>query len=116
MKNPLGQKVQVVIDRPLGSHHPRYFDLIYPINYGYIPGILGGDGQEQDCYVLGVNIPLTKFEGWVVAIIHRLDDIEEKWVVMPEGMKMSALEIMEQVSFQEKYFQSFISKILEDKK
>lgn len=49
----LGKRVQVTIDRPMYSHHPHYPDLVYPVNYGYISGILGGDGQEQDCYVLG---------------------------------------------------------------
>lgn len=111
----LGKKVQVTIDRPMYSHHPHYPDLVYPVNYGYIPGILGGDGQEQDCYVLGVKEPLKHFEGIVIAIIRRLDDIEEKWVVVPEGMMMNALEIMEQVFFQEQYFQSFVSEILKEK-
>ncbi len=102
----LGKKVHVVIDRPKGSVHPNYPSLIYPLNYGYVPGVLGGDGEEQDCYVLGVDSPIAEFQGTVIAIIHRLDDIEEKWVVAKEDCPFSKKEIIKQTYFQEKYFRS----------
>lgn len=76
----IGQIVQVTIDRPLGTYHPKHKDLLYPVNYGYIPGVFAADGEEQDAYVLGVGEPVAEFTGRVVAIIHRFDDIEEKWV------------------------------------
>ena len=44
MKTYLGKEVKVIIDRPLGSCHPK-FDMIYPINYGYIPNTVAGDGM-----------------------------------------------------------------------
>ncbi len=100
----IGQMVKVVIDRPLGSYHPEYKDMFYPINYGYIEGIIAPDGEEQDAYVLGVNIPIKDFTGKVIAVIHRHDDIEDKWVVAPDGMDFSEQEIIEQVYFQERYF------------
>ena len=100
----LGKIVKVIVDRPLGSFHPKHTDLYYPVNYGYIEGIIAGDGEEQDAYVLGVLEPLKEFTGRVIAVIHREDDLEDKWVVAPEGAAFSAEQIEEQVYFQERYF------------
>ena len=82
----IGKTVRVIIDRPLGSYHPKYKNLYYPVNYGYVPDVIGGDGEEQDAYVLGVDTPLECFEGIVIAVIHRLNDVEDKWVVAPNGI------------------------------
>ena len=101
----LGSMVKVIVDRPLGSYHPRHPDLYYPINYGYVPGVLAPDGEEQDAYILGIAEPLEEFVGKVIAVIHRFDDVEEKWVVAPEEMRFSAEEILATVAFQEQYFQ-----------
>ena len=102
----IGNTVNVVVDRPLGSRHPKHSDILYPVNYGYIPGILAPDGEEQDAYILGVNEPVQTFTGKVIAIIHRFDDVEEKWVVCPEKMTFTKEEIWEKVKFQERYFDS----------
>ena len=104
----LGKTVKVIIDRPLGTYHPKHKDLYYPINYGYIEGIIAPDGEEQDAYVLGVDVPVREFEGRIIAIIKRLDDVEEKWVVAPEDMTFTKEEIMKQTRFQEKYFKTEI--------
>ena len=104
----IGSVVKVTVDRPLGSRHPRYPELRYPINYGYVKGVLAPDGEEQDAYVLGVDEPLAEFVGCVIAIIHRFDDVEEQWVVAPQGVTFSKEEIAAQVAFQEKYFRTQI--------
>ena len=104
----LGKTVKVIIDRPLGTYHPKYKDLYYPINYGYIENIIAPDCEEQDAYVLGVDVPVREFEGKIIAIIKRLDDVEEKWVVAPEDMAFTKEEIMKQTQFQEKYFKTEI--------
>ena len=104
----LGKKVKVVIDRPLGTFHPKHKDIFYSVNYGYIEGIIAPDGEEQDVYVLGVNEPISEFTGVIIAIIKRRDDVEEKWVVAPENMTFTKEEIMKQVEFQEKYFKTEI--------
>lgn len=104
----IGKTVKVIIDRPLGSYHPKHKDIYYSVNYGYIPGIISGDGEEQDAYVLGVNEPLDEFVGKVIAIIHRFNDIEEKWVVAPVNLTLTKEEIEKQVNFQEKYFETEI--------
>ena len=100
----IGKKIKVKIDRPLESHHPKHSDIIYPINYGYVEDIFALDGEEQDCYVLGVDEPISDFEGEVIAIIKRLDDVEDKWVVAGEGVNYTDEEILKQVYFQEQYF------------
>lgn len=54
---------QVIIDRPMGFRDD--FGNIYPINYGYIPELLAGDGEEQDVYIISqqVSQPLQTFLG-----------------------------------------------------
>lgn len=106
--DPLGQTVTVTVDRPLGSFHPRHPDLYYPINYGYIQGVMAPDGEEQDAYLLGVDHPVPTFTGQVIAIVHRFDDVEDKWVVAPAGVTYTQDEIARQVAFQEQYFQTEI--------
>ena len=104
----IGTTVTVTVDRPLGSYHPEYKNMYYPVNYGYIEGIMAPDGEEQDAYILGLNEPVDKFIGKIIAIVHRKDDIEEKWVVVPDGMIFSKDEIRQQILFQEQYFDSEI--------
>ena len=104
----IGKTVRVVVDRPLGSYHPEHKSIFYTCNYGYIPGIIAPDGEEQDAYILGVDEPLEEFFGRVIAVIHRLDDAEEKWVVVPEGVSLSVEEIRAAVDFQERFFKTEI--------
>ncbi len=74
----IGKTVKVIVDRPLGSCHPRYKDMIYLVNYGYVEGVIAPDGEEQDVYILGV--------------------------VAPENITFTAEQIAEKVRFQEQYF------------
>ena len=104
----LGKIVKVIVDRPLGTYHPKHKDIYYSVNYGYIEGIIAADGEEQDAYILGVNEPIKEFNGKVIAVIHRFNDIEEKWVVAPEGASFTKDEIMQQVEFQEQFFKTEI--------
>ena len=104
----IGSIVRVVVDRPIGTFHPKHKDIYYSVNYGYIPGIMAPDEEEQDAYILGVHEPVAEFVGRVIAIIHRFDDIEEKWVVAPEDTSFTKDEIMWQVAFQEQYFRTEI--------
>lgn len=102
----IGDIVTVTVDRPLGSYHPEHKDIYYSVNYGFIEGIIAPDGEEQDVYILGIDYPLESFTGRVIAVIHRHDDVEEKWVVAPDGTSFTKDEIMELVWFQEQYFSS----------
>lgn len=101
----IGSKVKVIIDRPLGTYHPNHRDIFYTVNYGYVAGIMAPDGEEQDAYVLGIDKPIKEFTGVVLAVIHRLNDVEDKWIVVPENTSFTKEEIIKQVDFQEKYFE-----------
>lgn len=90
----VGKTVKGVIDRPLGSRYPRYPDMVYPINYGYVEGVMAGDGAEQDVYVFGADSPIETFEGTVIAVYHRLNDVEDKWIVSLDGTNYSDEEIL----------------------
>ncbi|MBQ7365102.1 MAG: inorganic pyrophosphatase [Clostridia bacterium] len=104
----MGARVEVTVDRPLGSRHPDYPDTCYPVNYGYVKGIQAPDGEEQDAYILGVDTPLSQFKGEVIAVIHRRNDSEDKWVVAPIGTTFSRDDILSAVSFMERYFDSIL--------
>ena len=103
----LGRKVLVKMDRPLGTKHPKH-GFIYPVNYGYIPNTISGDGEELDAYVLGEHSPLDTFDGIVIAIIHRTNDNDDKLVVMKEGRNYTDEQIRALTEFQEQWFESVI--------
>jgi len=100
----LGQRVIVVMDRPLGSRHPCY-GFVCPVNYGYLPGTQAPDGDAVDAYYLGVEGPLERAEGHVIAVVHRLHDDDDKLVVVPLGVQVSDRSIEEAVVFQEQWFE-----------
>ena len=105
----MGKTVEVVIDRPIGYHHvTKDVPLDYTVNYGFLPGVMGGDGDEQDVYVLGVDVPLERFTGRIIGAIRRRDDNEDKLVAAPAGMRFHQGEIAEAVHFVEQYFDSKI--------
>ena len=106
-KDYLGKNVWVIMDRPLGSKHPKH-GFEYLTNYGYIPDTISGDGEELDAYVLGVDQPLTEFQGTCIAIIHRTNDDDDKLIVVPNGVNLTDDEIEEMVSYQEKWFKHII--------
>jgi len=101
----MGKLVHIVVDRPVGYRHKG---ITYPVNYGYIPGLIAGDGEEQDAYILGVSEPVAEFDGQVVAAIHRKNDCEDKFVVAPVGSVYHQGQIAEAVRFQEQYFDTSI--------
>lgn len=109
LRSWLGRKVHIVIDRPIGHKHKN---TVYPINYGYVPGELGGDGEPLDAYLIGVDVPVTEFDGWVVGTVRRFDNCEDKLVVAPEGMRFHQGEITKAVWFQERWFKTAVDAVL----
>ena len=103
-KDFLGKKVKVVMDRPIGSKHPKW-NFIYPINYGYVPNTISGDGEELDAYIVGIFEPVEEYEGECIAAIHRLDDDDDKLVIAPEEKIYTKQQIEALVEFQERFFE-----------
>lgn len=111
-KSYLGKEIFVKIDRKMGEKHPKYH-FIYPVNYGYIPDTVSGDGEEIDVYVLGIFEPIDEFTGTCKAVIYREDDVECKLVAMPKECEYSVSQIEVLIEFQERFFKH---KVLVDKK
>lgn len=106
----LGKTVTIKIDRPIGSKHPKH-NFVYEVNYAFVPDTKAPDGEEIDAYLLGIDKPVKEFTGKCIAIIHRIDDDDDKLVIVPENFKeISDEEILKAVNFQEKYFKSTVIK------
>jgi inorganic pyrophosphatase len=103
----IGKTVTVNMDRPLGSRHPRW-GFIYPVNYGYLPGVMAPDQEELDAYVLGAFEPLERFQGTCIAVVRRLDDDDDKLVVVAPGQDYTDDQIRALTEFQERFFTSVI--------
>ena len=88
----IGKIVNVKIDRPLGTKHPKH-DFYYPFNYGYVPNTISGDGEELDCYVLGVFEPIEEYIRKCIAVIHRLNDNDDKLIIVPENKEYTEIRI-----------------------
>ena len=109
VKGYLGKIVQIGIDRPIGYvHHKENSDrvLVYPINYGYIPDVLGGDGEELDVYLYGVDEAVTEYQGRIVGIVYRENDVEDKLIMAPDGVYPTAEEMASAIHFQEQYYRT----------
>ena len=109
VKSYLGKTVDIKIDRPIGCVHKKEkYSLTYPINYGYIPSVIGGDGEELDVYLLGVDKPVTEYRVKIIGIAHRENDIEDKLIAAPVGLNFTKEEIEQAINFQEQYYETHI--------
>jgi len=109
----LGRHLTIVIDRPLGSTHPEHPELVYKLNYGFVPGIPAPDGEALDAYIYGVKTPMRRFTGTVIGVVHRRNDVEDKLIVAPSGMIAYEPQLTEAVHFQEQYFDTSLICIYE---
>lgn len=109
VKSYLCRTVDIKIDRPIGYVHKKEnYSLTYPINYGYLPGVIGGDGEELDVYLLGVDKPVTEYRVKIIGIAHRENDIEDKLIAAPVGLNFTKEEIEQAINFQEQYYETHI--------
>ena len=114
VKSYVGKTVDIKIDRPIGYVHKKEnYCLTYPINYGYIPGVIGGDGEELDVYLLGVDKPVTEYSAKIIGIAHRENDVEDKLIATPTGIIFYQNEIAEAIHFQEQYYKTTVESIYE---
>ncbi len=103
----LNEMVNITIDRPLGSKHPEH-GFIYPLNYGYLPGVIAPDGDYLDAYVLSVFEPVTQFEGKCIAVVQRIDDDDDKLIIVPADRNYTDEQIQALTEFQERFFTAII--------
>lgn len=103
----IGKTIDIKIDRPFGSKHPKH-GFIYPVNYGFVPNTISGDGEELDCYLLGVFEPVEQYKGKCIAIVHRTNDNDDKLIIVPDDKDYSEDAINALVEFQEQYFEHII--------
>ena len=109
LRSFLGRRIRIRIDRPVGYVHRKDgYTLVYPINYGYVPGVTGGDGEEQDVYLLGVAGPVEEADCRVIGIVRRRNDAEDKLIAAPDGMAFTKEEMAAAVRFQEQWFDTVI--------
>ena len=109
VKSYLGKVVNIEIDRPIGYvHKKKKYDLVYPINYGYIPGVLGGDDEELDVYLMGVDEPVTAYTCRIIGIVYRRNDVEDKLIAAPVDKRYTAEEIATAIHFQEQYYDTYV--------
>ena len=109
VKSYLGETIGIKIDHPIGYVHKKEnYNLTYPINYGYIPGVIGGDGEELDVYLLGVNEPVTEYKAKIIGIAHREDDVEDKLIAAPVELNFTKEEIEQVIYFQEQYYKTTV--------
>lgn len=106
-KEFIGKEVEIVIDRALGTRHPKH-GFIYTVNYGYVPNVISGDGEELDAYLLGVFDPVESYKGKCIAVIHRTNDDDDKIIVVPYGVNYTDEQIKALTEFQERFFESVI--------
>ncbi len=106
-KEFIGKEVELVIDRALGTKHPKH-GFIYTVNYGYVPNVISGDGEELDAYLLGVFDPVESYKGKCIAVIHRTNDDDDKIIVVPNGVNYTDEQIRALTEFQERFFDSII--------
>jgi inorganic pyrophosphatase len=41
----------IIIDRPKGTTHPTFPELIYPLDYGYLENMVSSDGAGLDVWI-----------------------------------------------------------------
>ena len=98
----LGKKVTLKIDRLLGKRHPQY-GFIYMINYRYVPDTISGDGEELDAYLIRKFEPVTSSKGRIIAVMHGINDDDDKLVASKNGNDYSDDAIRALTEFQERF-------------
>ncbi len=97
----LGKEVTLEIDQAYGT---TYKGAVYEANYGFVPGTVAPDGLGLDGYFLGPQEPLTTATGMCIAIVHRLEDDDDKLIVVEKGSQWSKEQVAQAVHFKEQHF------------
>lgn len=68
----------IAIERPRGHAHPLYPDMIYPCDYGHIPGTSAADGEAVDVFVGTMQTGLVG----LIALTHQPSEVTEPKLMM----------------------------------
>jgi inorganic pyrophosphatase len=110
----VGRQVEVVVEVPRGSftkwRSDGTLDFLSPapapLNYGSVPGELGGDGDPLDAMVFGARLPSgSRVSGVVVGVVHFIDRdrVDDKLLVVPPGVRVGNTSLVRVRTFFEVY-------------
>jgi inorganic pyrophosphatase len=88
LADQLVREHRIVIDRPGGSRHPRFPDIVYPFDYGYLEGTGAIDGGGVDCWRGSHSDAVVT--GAIVTVDVVKADSEVKWLIGCTGDEMRA--------------------------
>ena len=100
MLDQLIAESETVIDRPKGSRHPRYPDLVYPLDYGYLKNTTSMDGNGIDVWrgtsdcgldAILVTVDVFKKDSEIKLLIGCTE--QEKQLAMPDNKYMRGILI-----------------------
>ena len=92
---------EIVIDRPIGTNHPRFPRVTYPLDYGYLKGTKSGDGDGIDVWRGSLDSNIV--DATIVAVDLLKSDVEVKLLV---GCTEAEIEIV--LNFHNMFSQSGI--------
>lgn len=102
MATVFGNTYKVNITQPIGSTSDFAPDIVYEVNYGMVEGAFDVFDDPQEAYVLTDNKDIKSFTGKLIAIIHRINDVKNIWVISDKSYTKE--EILERVNFMEQFF------------
>ena len=84
---------EIVIDRPKNSPHPRFPELVYPLDYGYLEGTMSMDGGGIDVWI--GSDPDRSLEAIILTVDLKKKDAEIKVILgCSEEEKRSILSFL----------------------
>lgn len=103
---PTRRVVHVIIDKPKGTSDLDFKSITYPVDCGYVDNYYRQkDGTPLRCYILHNNNEENEIYGRIVAHVKRLNDIEDRYVVVPYNIKIRKKDIIEKIRFIEDYYE-----------
>ncbi len=88
---------RVTIDRPQGSVHPRFAEIVYPLSYGFLEGTTASDGGGIDVFVGSLEPVVT---GAIMTVDLHKRDAEMKVLIGCSSEEMRVIhDFMNSESF-----------------
>ena len=94
----LVSKFPIIVDRPIGSSHPKFAEIVYPLDYGYLEGTISGDKNGIDVWLGSLGNKIVT--GIVVTIDLFKNDSEQKILIGCTDEEMALIERFHNVNLQ----------------